>query len=144
MWWVVVGVLAAAGVADAAPWIGFAQLATAPGRGVQLRAHVQTERRSVRGRITGCKGDGPCPFVEARLALDVATAGPSEPVRELTGAVTLGDGTICTFAGDVWWVEVRGRRVPRGAFHGRVTCPTFGRATLTMWVKGYRIPPSTA
>jgi hypothetical protein len=144
MWWVVAGVLAAGTVAQAAPWIGFAQLADAPGRGVRLRARLDGATRQVRGRITTCTGDGPCPFADARVRLDVGAVVPGESVRALSGSVTLADGSTCTFEGDVWRVEVRGRRVPRGALHGQATCPTVGRATLTLWVKGYRVPPGSA
>jgi hypothetical protein len=142
MRWVVASVLAMATAVHAAPWLGFAQLAAAPTNGVQLRARIASKRSVMRGRIVACHGDGPCPFAGARLSLDVGGYDPTalEQVDRLTGTVTLADGTACTFAGDVWGVRERERRIPRGALHGQATCPGIGRATLSMWVKGYRPP----
>ncbi len=142
MRWVAVGALALATGVHASPWLGFSWLASAPSQGVQLRAQLRVAGASLRGRITACDGDGPCPLAAARLALDASPYARSarEEVDQLTGTITLGDGTVCTFAGDVWQVEVRGRRIPRGALHGQIACPTFGLASLSMWVKGYRQP----
>jgi hypothetical protein len=144
MRWVVVGALALATGVHASPWLGFSWLASAPSQGVQLRAQLRVAGTQVRGRITACAGDGPCPLAAARLALDAAPHAPAarEQVDRLRGTITLDDGTACTFTGDVWRVEVRGRRIPRGALHGQVACPTIGLASLSMWVKGFRQPPS--
>lgn len=141
-WTVVAGVLGLVSVGDASPWLGFAQLAASPTQGVQVSAQLVTSETRVRGRIAACRGDGPCPLGGARLALDVGSHDPAarEEVERLTGTITLADGTSCTFVGDVWDVEVRRRRVRRGAVHGQVTCPTFGLAVVSLWVKGYRQP----
>jgi hypothetical protein len=142
---VVVSMVAVATAAHAAPWLGFGQLAAAPTSGVQLTARLASKRSTVRGRIVACHGDGPCPLAGARLSLDVGGYDPTalEAVDRLTGTVTLSDGTACTFVGDVWNVRVQGRRIPRGALHGQVSCPTLGLGALSLWVKGYRQPLGT-
>jgi hypothetical protein len=137
------GVLALATVAHAAPWVGFAELSEARGQGVRLTARIATKGAVMRGRIVACLGDGPCPFAGARVSFDVDAWDPNarEDVDRLTGAITLDDGTACTFAGDVWDVTVRGKRVARGGLRGQARCPGLGLAAISLWVKGYRPPP---